>query len=149
MVFFLRLIILYTYQKRWCYCLLILFSYAVKPSLDIAIWKCRYTNLTNVLCGTTFYTVVARRHCLFSNFADKLRRQILFKFNKNWKYIFIEAKKSKQSKENYSLIIKMSFFSTKNFFFLVVLSQWQPVDLYGDETWWRSEQQNCKWSWGR
>ena len=53
----------------------------------------------------------------FSNFADKLRRQILFKFNKNWKYIFIEAKKSKQSKENYSLIIKMSFFSTKNFFF--------------------------------
>ena len=54
MVFAVRVIIFNTYQKRLCCCLLILFSYAVKPSLDIAIWKCRYTNFYLMYTGINF-----------------------------------------------------------------------------------------------
>ena len=117
MVFAVRVIIFNTYQKRLCCCLLILFSYAVKPSLDIAIWKCRYTNFYLMYTGINFlhWYRCCMQTCLFSNFADELRRQILFK--SNWKYIIIEGKKSKQNKENYSLIVKKSFFSTKNIYF--------------------------------
>ena len=102
---------IHKYQKRLYYCLLILSSYAVKPSLDIAIWKYRYTNLTDVCCSTRAinFLRVACRHCLFSNFADEQRGQNLSSlfiskttFNVveiQLKIIIIEAK-SKQNKEN-------------------------------------------------
>ena len=72
----------------------------MKPSLDIAIWKYRYTNLTDVCCSTRAinFLCVACRHCLFSNFADEQRGQNNV-VEIQLKIIIIEAK-SKQNKEN-------------------------------------------------